>query len=100
MRHLGLHNLPVGTHDLPAMPPPNPWLMGVVLIGGGLTLWWLIPDAAHRDEDVSGDVWGGWSAIARLARVVRSYNAISPRSTGVLMVIGGLAVLGFQIAQG
>ena len=100
MRHLGMHDLPVGTHDLPAMPPPDPWLMGVVLIGGGLTLWWLIPDAAHRDEDVSGDVWGGWSAIARLARVVRSYNAISPRSTGVLMVIGGLAVLGFQIAQG
>ena len=28
----------MGNADLPDMPPPSPWLLGLVLIGAGVTL--------------------------------------------------------------
>jgi hypothetical protein len=37
--------------NVPEMPLPSPWLMGVIAIGAGVTLWWLTPDVVRRKEE-------------------------------------------------
>jgi hypothetical protein len=71
MRHMGYV-------DFPDMPPPSPWLMAVVLIGAGVTLWWLTPDMVRREQDVSR----------------YTYYLIAGRAFCASLVIGGLIVLG------
>jgi hypothetical protein len=99
MSHLGMHDLPVGTHDLPAMPPPNPWLMGVVAIGAGVTLWWLTPTAVRREEESSRALWGERSSWERWPDAVRAYYVVSWRVSSACLVIGGLVILGVTIAR-
>jgi hypothetical protein len=41
----------VGHSNVPEMPLPSPWLMGVIAIGAGVTLWWLTPDVVRRKEE-------------------------------------------------
>ena len=58
----------VNPDNWPTMPLPNGWLMGVVMIGVGVTLWWLTPDMLRSREERSRGVWGDRSPWERHRR--------------------------------
>jgi hypothetical protein len=95
MRRTGYSNLP----GLPGMPLPNPWPMGVIAIGAGVTLWWLTPTAVRREEETSRAVWGDRSSWGRWPDATRRYYVVSWRVGSALMVVLGVIILGAQIAR-
>jgi hypothetical protein len=72
---------------------PNPWVMGVVLIGSAAVLWWLAPDEAAHDERVSRLVWGRFSAFRRGPRAARSFHVVTARMGAVMMGLLGVVLL-------
>jgi hypothetical protein len=81
------------------MPPPNGWLMGIVAIGAGITLWWLTPGMLRRKEEISRTVWGDRSPWERHPESTRTYVATTWRFGSVLMIIFGIGILAVQIAR-
>jgi hypothetical protein len=88
---------PVNPDNWPTMPAPNGWLMGVVLIGAGITLWWLTPDIFRNREESSRDAWGERSPWERFPDTPRASVRGSWRIGSVLMIIAGVGILVAQI---
>ena len=72
---------------------PNPLLMGVISIGPGVVLWWLVPDMARREEEVSRFVWGRLSPFRRWPVAMRGYHLTGGRVGAVFCVVAGIALL-------
>jgi hypothetical protein len=88
----------VNPDNWPTLPAPDGWLMGVVMIGAGVTLWWLTPDMLRSREERSRDVWGDRSPWERHPESTRAYVDTSWRLWSVLMIIVGIGILVVQIA--
>jgi len=97
MRHLhALGRLSYGhgsSAGLPDIPPPNPWVMGVVLIGAGLTLWWLTPTMVQSREESSRTLWGDGSSYERWPHARRGLDETATRVASILMVVVGIITL-------
>ncbi len=72
---------------------PDPWVMGVVTIGVGLVLWWLVPDLAREDERISRILLGRLSPSRRWPRAMRSIRHLWLRGFAALMVVLGVLIL-------
>jgi hypothetical protein len=92
MRHVNPDNWPM-------LPAPNGWLTGVVMIGAGITLWWLTPDMLRNREEGSRDVWGERSPWERIPDTTRTSVGASWRIGSVLMIIAGIGILVAQVVQ-
>ncbi len=75
--------------DLPAMPLPSPWVMGVVTLGAGITLCWLAATAGCSE----GSRWEG------RPNGVRTYFETTWALGGAVMVVLGFLILGAAIAS-
>jgi hypothetical protein len=64
-----------------------------VLIGSGVTFWWLAPDLARSDEEWSLALHGRWSWFHRRPRAMRAYYRVGHRLWGAITVVGGAALL-------
>lgn len=88
--------------DDPCMPNseaflPDPWLMGVVMIGIAPVLWWLAPDMARDLRDGAQMLWP--RRIERRRQPQRRLQALHGlylglgRITALLIGVLGVAVL-------
>ena len=89
----------VNPDNWPEMPPPNGWVMGIVAIGAGITLWWLTPDMLGRKEEISRTVWGDRSPWERHPASTRAAVDTTWRLGSVLMIVIGIGILVAQIAR-
>ena len=72
---------------------PNPWRMGVVIIGAGVVLWWLTPDMARHEEDFPRSTWGRVPALRSWPRRIGTYHFHAGRLGAVLCILLGVAIL-------
>lgn len=79
-----------GQVDLPPMPLPNPWLMGLVAIGAGATLCWLAVSSG-RDER---SLWQGRRSG------LRTYYETSWMLGGAFIIVLGIVILIATIVPG
>jgi hypothetical protein len=91
MRHHGLRDLP---H--PEAFIPNPWVMGIVMIGVGPVLWWIASNIA-RDVGLGVAFWRRpcppRDREGTLQRFVRRYILVAVRAGAAACSILGVAVL-------
>lgn len=87
-----------GSVDL-EMPAPSPWPMGVVMVGAGVTLWWLMSDMLRRKEESSRAVWGDSSSFERWPSGIEAYREVSWRTASTFMTLAGLVVLVVAFAR-
>ena len=73
--------------------------MGIVILGAGVTLWWLTPAAVRRKEESSRAVWGDASPWTRRPSGTRACYVLAWRAASAFMVVAGLVVLGVAIAR-
>jgi hypothetical protein len=73
--------------------------MGVVLIGAGVTLWWLTPDLLRAEEENSRFVWGERSPWERHPNGMRAYYETGSRVLSLLTALGGVVLLVVQVAR-
>ena len=80
------------------MPLPNPWLMGLLMIGAGLVFWWLAPDIARRQQESGRSVRVRFSLVPTWTQGRRSHSLVAPRLGAV--VCGVLGVVTLLVAAG
>ena len=72
---------------------PNPWLMGVVIVGAGVVLWWLTPDMARHEEDFHRSIWGRVPALRNWPRRIGTYHFHAGHLGAVLCILLGVVIL-------
>jgi hypothetical protein len=75
------------------MPLPNPWLMGLLMIGAGLVFWWLAPDIARREEESGRSGRDRLSLVPTWTQGRRTHSLVATRLDAVVCIALGVVLL-------